>query len=121
MELTLVERPGLRCLEGSAERQLLHSIRDAERLVEACLSSGVDCALLYAANLTRGFFDLSSGEAGAILQRLRNYEIRLAVVSVPGTAQLSSRFGELLAEEKRSNQFQLFGSREAALEWLSGA
>jgi hypothetical protein len=46
--------------------------------------------------------------------------IRMAVVCVPGTAQLSSRFGELLAEE-RSNQFQLFRSREVALAWLSGA
>jgi hypothetical protein len=65
LELTSVERPGLRFLAVSAERQLLHSIRDAERLVEACLSVGVDCALLYAGNLTRGFFDLSLGEAGA--------------------------------------------------------
>jgi len=121
LELTLVERPGLRFLEGSAERQLLHSICDAELLVEACLSAGVDCALLYTANLTRGFFDLSSGEAGAILQKLRNYRIRMAVVCVPGTAQLSSRFGELLAEEERSNRFQVFRSREVALAWLSGA
>jgi hypothetical protein len=121
LELTSVETPGLRCLERPSDRQLLHSIRDAERLVEACLSAGVDCALLYAANLTYGFFDLSSGEAGAILQKLRNYRIRMAVVCLPWTAQLSSRFGELLAEEERLNQFQLFGSREAALEWLSGA
>jgi hypothetical protein len=121
LELTFVERPGLRFLEGSAERQLLHSMCDAELLVEACLSAGVDCALLYAANLTRGFFDLSSGEAGAILQELRNYRIRIAVVCVPGTAQLSSRFGELLAEEERSNEYQLFRSREVALAWLSGA
>jgi Domain of unknown function (DUF4180) len=121
VELTFGERPGLRCLEGSAEQQLLHSIRDAELLVEACLSGGVDCALLYAANVGRGFFDLSSGQAGAILRKLRSYGIRLAVVCVPGTAQLSSRFGELLAEEERSNRFRLFVSREAALEWLSGA
>jgi hypothetical protein len=33
-ELTLVERRGLRCFEGSAERQLLDSIRDSELLVE---------------------------------------------------------------------------------------
>ena len=121
MELTWVDRPQLRCLEGSSERQLLHSIRNAALLVEACLSRGVDCVLLYAANLTREFFDLSSEEAGAIPRTLRNYRIRMAVVCVPGPAQLSSRVGELLAEEQRSNQFQLFASREAALEWLSGA
>ena len=90
LELTLVERPGLRVLEVSAGRQLLHSVRDAELVVQARLSVGVDCALLYAANLTRGFFDLSSGEAGAILQKLRNYRMRMAVVCLPGTARLSS-------------------------------
>ena len=121
MTVTLVDEAGVRFLEGPSERQLLQSVRDAEQLVEACLSADVDGALLYAANLTRGFFDLSSGEAGAILQKLRNYRIRLAVVCVPGTAQLSRRFGELLAEEARSNQFGLFGSREAALEWLREA
>jgi hypothetical protein len=121
LELTLIDDAGVRFLESPSGRQLLHSVGDAERLVEACLSRGVDCALLYAANLTHGFFDLSSGEAGAILQKLRNYRIRLAVVCVPGTVQISSRFGELLAEEARSNQFGLFESREAALGWLREA
>jgi hypothetical protein len=69
----------------------------------ACLSAGVDCALLYAANLTRGFFDLSSGEAGVILQKLRNYRIRMAVVCVPGTAQLRSRFGDCSPKSDRTS------------------
>jgi hypothetical protein len=58
-----------------------------------------------------------------ILQKVRNYRIRIAVVCLPGTAQLSSRFGKLLAEEERSNRnrFQLFASREVALAWLSRA
>jgi len=45
-------------------------------------------ALLYSSNLPPAFFDLSSREAGTVLQKLRNY-----------------RFG-------------IFESREAALEWL---
>ena len=121
LELKLVDEAGVRFIESSSDRQLLQTALDADLLVEACLSHGVDGLLLSATNLTRGFFDLSSGEAGAILQKLRNYRIRLAVVCVPGTAPLSRRFGELLAEEARSNQFRLFGSREAAREWLSKA
>jgi hypothetical protein len=34
--------------------------------------------VLYSENLPPAFFDLSSGVAGAILQKLRNYKIRLA-------------------------------------------
>jgi hypothetical protein len=33
-------------------------------------------ALLYSPNLTERFFGLSSGEAGAILEKLRNYRLR---------------------------------------------
>ena len=74
-DFTLVEEGGCCFLEGSPSRPLMRSINDAGLVVEACLSGGVDCVLLYAENLTNEFFDLSSGEAGAILQKLRNYRL----------------------------------------------
>ena len=116
---TLREGTGHKFLEGAPGRQLLRRVEDASLVVEACGSRDVDSALLYAENLTAGFFDLSSGEAGGILQKLRNYRVRLAVVCLPGSVRLSSRFGELVAEEKRGNYFRLFNSDHAAREWLS--
>lgn len=79
------------------------------------------CALLYGGNLTRGFFDLSSGEAGAVLQKLRNYGVRLAVVCPAGSVRFSSRFGELLAEERLGQHFAVLETREAARRWLGRA
>jgi hypothetical protein len=90
----------------------------ASTRLSARFSGGVDAALLYADNLTDAFFDLSSGQAGAILQKLRNYGVRLAVVSRPGSVQFSSRFGEMLAEERQGRYFGLFETRRAAREWL---
>jgi hypothetical protein len=90
-------------------------------LLEACLSEGADRALLYAADVPELFFDLSSGVAGALLQRLRNYGIRLALVVRPGEVTPSSRFGEMVAEEARGHAFGVFASREAALTWLGAA
>jgi hypothetical protein len=88
--------------------------------VEACFSAKVNSALLYAPNLPEKFFDLSSGEAGIILQKLRNYRIRIAVVWTPNDAPLmSDRFREMADEEKRSTHFRVFESRQAAQEWLS--
>jgi hypothetical protein len=75
--------------------------------------------LLYPGNLTARFFDLSSSEAGAVLQTLRNYRIRLAVVCEPGTARCSSRFGEMVAEERQGRYFGVFETREAAVRWLA--
>ena len=61
----------------------------------------------------------SSGEAGAILQKLRTYRIRLAVVCPPDGARLSSRFGEMAVEEKRTGNFGLFESASEAQAWLA--
>ena len=119
MELTVAEEAGVRFVEAPPDLRLLRTIEDATLLVEACFSHRAASALLYAPNLTGNFFDLSSGEAGAILQKLRNYRIRLAVVCPPGTVQFSSRFGEMAAEESRAGYFQVFESVAAAREWLS--
>jgi hypothetical protein len=119
MELTIVEEAGVRFVEGLPSLPLMRRIDDATLLVEVCLSSRVSAALVYTPNLTDKFFDLSSGEAGAILQKLRNYRIRLAVVCAPDSVQFSSRFGDMHAEESRTGYFQVFESVQAAREWLS--
>jgi hypothetical protein len=113
-----MDENGVTFVEGLPDQPFMSSIKDVDRVLEACFSSGVDCALLYAANLTPGFFDLSSREAGEILQKLRNYRIRLAVVCPPAGAGFSSRFGEMLAEERRGTDFAVFDARHAAVEWL---
>jgi predicted ester cyclase len=118
MTLSVVEHDDLRVVEGAPEQRFLSRAEDASRIVEACLSNRTRCALLYAHNLTDAFFDLSSGEAGLILQKLRSYRVRLAVVCPPGSVQFSSRFGELLAAERRGLLFDVFETRSAARQWL---
>jgi hypothetical protein len=76
MNLTLIMEHGLKIIEAEPDAAFLVSVRDIDRLIEACFADGAKAALLYAANLTPAFFDLSSGEAGAILQKLRDYRIR---------------------------------------------
>jgi hypothetical protein len=118
MELTLVEEDGVKAVEGQPGRPFLSGADDIGLVLEACFSAGTRAALLYAENLPAAFFDLSSGQAGAVLQKLRNYGVRLAVVAQPGRTQVSSRFGEMVAEERRGRHFGLFETREAAREWL---
>jgi len=77
MQVSVVEEGGMRLIEGEPHQPVMSRVDDAGQVVEACLSADIDAALLYPANLTPGFFDLSSGEAGAVLQKLRNYRIRL--------------------------------------------
>jgi hypothetical protein len=118
MQFSVVEEGDVRLIEGQPSQRLMSRVDDAARVVEACLAADVDAALLYPDNLTTEFFDLSSGEAGAVLQKLRNYHVRLAVVCVPGSVRLSTRFGEVVAEQRRGQWFGVFETRQAALEWL---
>ena len=118
MQLTRSDANGTHFVEGAPGEQLLARVQDVDRLIEACFSDIASAALLYAPNLTPAFFDLSSGEAGTILQKLRNYRIRLAVVCPPGSVEFSRRFSELIADERRGSHFGLFDTRQAAVEWL---
>jgi hypothetical protein len=117
MEFVVQDVGGQRFAEGVAGQPFMDSVGDVARLLEVCFDNDVRRLLLYADNLTARFFDLSSGEAGEILQKLRNYQVRLAVVR-SATRPLSSRFGELLADEERGPYFRLFDEREAAQAWL---
>ena len=117
----MVEEAGLRVVEGRPDETFMSTADDAARVVEACFSLGTLKALLYAENLPPAFFDLSSGDAGVVLQKLRTYRVRLAVVVAPGRVRFSTRFGEMLAEERRGRHFGVFETRAAGREWLSHA
>jgi hypothetical protein len=108
--MKMLERePGMRYIADATE---------VGRLIEDCVSSGARSALLYADNLPGKFFDLSSGQAGAILQKLRTYQVRLAVVAPKERVVTSTPFREMLVEERKSGQFALFETRDAAAAWL---
>src|SRR5216683_8247451 len=101
MPLELIEENGVRIVEGIRGESLMRRPQDATIVIEACFSARVRKALLYPENLTSEFFDLSSGQAGEVLDKLRRYQIRLAVVALPGTTTFSTRFSEILADDLR--------------------
>jgi len=115
---SISDTAGTRLVEGPPDQPLMGKVEDARLIAEACFSSGARAALLYAPNMTANFFDLSSGEAGEILQKLRNYRLRIAVVCPPGAVQFSSRFREV--EGELSDFFRIFETPEGAREWLRG-
>jgi hypothetical protein len=105
-------------LEGPPGARLLQTPEDVVEIIGACLENGTRSVLLYAENLTDHFFDLSSGEAGAILQKLRNYHIRVAIVAGEDSPRQSRMFREMAAEESRGNYFRIFEDRDSAEAWL---
>jgi len=114
MPLHVIEEPGVRFIEGIRGESLMSRAQDATLVIEACFSGRALKALLYPENLTAQFFDLSSGEAGDALEKLRRCHIRLAIVCAPGVAKFSSRFREILADDLR-----VFDTRDEARQWLA--
>ena len=94
----------MKMLEREPGMRYLADADDVGRLIEDCVSAGSRTALLYAENLPGKFFDLSSGQAGTILQKLRTYRVRLAVVAPKERVIPSLRFHEMAREERRSGR-----------------
>jgi len=105
-------------LEGPPGHPLFQDAGGITTLLEECFAVPTRRALLYAENLPPAFFDVSSQQAGAFLQKLRIYGLRVAVVAPPDSIAMSHRFAELAAAEKRDRLFGLFDSKAAALLWL---
>jgi hypothetical protein len=118
--LHAVDESGVLAIEGTPGRPMLATAGEVDRLLEACFGAECHAALLYAENLPPAFFDLSTGTAGVILQKLQQYGVRLAVVRAPGASAASPRFGELVAEARTRRDFGVFVSRGEARAWLAG-
>jgi hypothetical protein len=87
-------------------------------LIGACLEHGTDGLLLDHGALPASFFDLSSGVAGELLQKLANYGIRMAAV-IPDPALHSASFQAFAREANRSAMVRFLPGREEAEAWLS--
>jgi hypothetical protein len=88
--------------------------------VVRCIEHGSRALLLDRDALPAAFFDLSTGVAGELVQKLVNYDVRMAAV-VPDLAAHSQRFGEFAREANAERQFRFFGTREEAVGWLEAS
>lgn len=123
-----VVRPaGIRPLSISGERTLSACFEapflsadpfDPAAVVVACIESGARSLLFDQGTLPPEFFDLSTGMAGALVQRLTTYGIRMAAV-VPNPSIHSRPFQDFAREASTGRQFRFFSDREQAVEWLA--
>jgi hypothetical protein len=114
MTIGVRDESGVPMVEGTPGATLMQRPQDATLVIEACYSAHTQAALLYPENLTPRFFDLSSGEAGEVLDKLRRSRVRLAIVCAPGTVQFSRRFREILGDDVR-----VFPTSDEARAWLA--
>ncbi len=95
-----------------------HQIRlDCEQDVFALMSVPGPGLVFGQDDLAPEFFDLRNGLAGAILQKLINYQLAAAIVVAPEHG-LGERATQLLAEHARHPLVRAFDNEQAACQWL---
>jgi Domain of unknown function (DUF4180) len=112
--LTSNDKKFLECTPGVL---LVNDAFAINSILEICFRHHVNRVLLYSDNVAKEFFDLSTGMAGEILQKCRNYGMRIAMVLDPNL-KMSSKFRELVSEENDRTDFRFFNERDIAQHWL---
>jgi Domain of unknown function (DUF4180) len=79
---------------------------------------GAEGLILTEDNVSPEFFNLRTGLAGELFQKLTNYHVKLALV-LQNTAAYGERFSELVLEHRTHNMIRFFKSVAEAKTWLN--
>ena len=80
---------------------------------------GADGLLLTEQDVSPEFFNLHSGLAGELFQKVTNYQIKLAVV-LEDSSRYGDRVSELVYEHRHHLRIRFFSSEDEARLWLNG-
>lgn len=115
MELQFTEVAGMRLAEPADAHFVIRSEKDALELVGNASFAHADAVLLREAQLAPEFFDLSTGLAGELNQKLVNYRLLLAVVGRPAD---SASLDAFVRECRRGGPLVFADDREPAIAEL---
>ena len=106
---------GQSVVEFSAEDVVLGT---AQEFLQMMMDSSADAIVVQKKNIAENFFDLRSGVAGEMLQKVVNYRLRLAIVGDFSNFE-SKSLKAFIAESNRSNTVVFVNTIEEALNRLS--
>ena len=105
--------------EVIADGVIIRSAGDAlDVMVSARYEAGTGRVVLHAANVDPTFFDLATGLAGEILQKVSNYGLALAIVG-DYTGIESRSLGDFIRESNGHGQVVFVGTVDSAVERLA--
>lgn len=117
LDVTLIEKGGITYLSLLSAQTPLATEQDALNLIALCMEHQTDRVMISAEALSEDFFQLRTGVAGAILQKLVNYQIQAAAV-IPDQRKNTGRFKEMVQEANKGSHFRVFSSISDAENWL---
>jgi PadR family transcriptional regulator AphA len=117
MEFIIHNAGSCTCLEVTDKSFIIESEQDAVDLAALCGENEASGLLVNSWNLDGKFFDLTTGLAGAVLQKFSNYRLTFAAV-VPAD-KMTGRFREMAIELNRGRQFRVLTERDEAEKWIA--
>ncbi len=100
----------------SSEVQI-SSEEDVLDIVGTCFGNSCNYVMLHGEVLSEDFFNLKTKVAGMMLQKFINYHIKVAAI-LPSDEKIKGRFGEMVSETNKGNDFRVFKNVEEAEKWL---
>ena len=118
MKIDVKQNNGATYIECQENECLIEQEQDVLDLIALCGENDTNRLLIHENNLSPDFFDLKTGLAGAIFQKLANYYVRgVAVISFENIK--SERFKELIYEYNKGNHFRFYKDKTMAIDWLT--
>ncbi|HTY37019.1 MAG TPA: DUF4180 domain-containing protein [Bacteroidota bacterium] len=115
-DVRLIEKKNRRFVEALGRIDHLECEKDVVDLLSVCSQFKAERILLHGNIFTEKFFDLKSGQAGMVVQKLVNYQIKTAALLTPD--QVRGKFGEFVVETNHGHHFRVFFDRQSAETWL---
>lgn len=112
--ITINDKKYIECVSSESKHM---TEQNTLELVAACIEHDTGLLMLDGEVLPDDFFRLSTGVAGAVLQKLANYHIKTAAV-VSCELAGKGKFREMAVESNRGNHFRIFSTKEEAESWL---
>jgi Domain of unknown function (DUF4180) len=101
----------------TSSETIINTIEDGIDIIGNLYFQDFDRVLMHEKNFSPMFFDLKSGMAGEILQKLSTYRVRLAIVDF--SKYTSKSLAQFIFESNKGRQVNFVDSTTEALERLS--
>ncbi|MFB5065603.1 MAG: DUF4180 domain-containing protein [Candidatus Wallacebacter cryptica] len=116
MNFAVREKDKKKFLHVTGDGGLLNQEQDALDIISQCFALETN-AVVFEGQLSENFLQLSTGVAGAVLQKFGNYNIRAAFV-LQEDQDMPLRFREMMTEQRAGNAFKIFDSMADATRWI---
>ncbi|OAI41955.1 hypothetical protein AYO38_11900 [bacterium SCGC AG-212-C10] len=113
---------GQRLLVIGDDSPRIATVRDVTDLIGDCMGEEATAVAIPVGHIDASFFDLRSGFAGDVLQKMVNYGLKLAVIGdISGYVERSNAFRDLVREADRGGSVYFVADLAALEQRLMGA